>query len=413
MVKKPEVLAIIPARGGSKGIPRKNINLFAGFPLISYSIAAGLQAECVTRVIVSTDDKEIADVARQYGAETPFLRPAELAQDNTTDLPVFQHTLRWLEQNEGYKPDLVIQLRPTSPIRPRRCIDEAVALLQSNPGADSVRGVVPSGQNPYKMWRIKGIDEPMTPLLTLEGVSEPFNAPRQALPPTYWQTGHIDVIRPRVILEENSMSGRKILPYRIDPRFTVDIDTPFDWLRYEWLVRNADLDMVDPASKRRKLPEKISLVAMDFDGVLTDNLVYVDQDGSERVASSRGDSMGIRLVRECTPVKFVVISTETNPVVTARCKKIDLEVYQGVNDKPTVLRQLLRERNIPADEVVFIGNDVNDLGCFDVAACAVTPVDAEPEVKRRADLVLNRKGGKGAVREFCDLLLQKVVKNQG
>ncbi len=409
MVKRPEVLAIIPARGGSKGIPRKNINLFAGYPLISYSIAAGLQAESVTRVIVSTDDDEIAAVARQWGAETPFMRPAELAQDQTTDLPVFQHALRWLKDNEGYSPDLVIQLRPTSPIRPRNCIDEAVALLQRNPGADSVRGVVPSGQNPYKMWRLQATDKPMAPLLSLESVSEPFNAPRQALPPTYWQTGHIDVIRPGVILEENSMSGRNILPYLIDPRYTVDIDTPFDWLRYEWLVRNGNLEFADPASKRRKLPARVSLVAMDFDGVLTDNLVHVHQDGFELVASSRGDSMGIRLVRESLPVQFVVISTETNPVVTVRCRKINLEVFQGINDKATVLKNLLQEKNIPAEEVVFIGNDVNDLGCFDITGYAVTPVDAEPEVKRRADLVLTRPGGKGAVREFCDLLLQNAA----
>lgn len=412
MVNKPEVLALIPARGGSKGIPRKNINLFAGYPLISYSIAAGAQAQSVTRVIVSTDDEEIAAVARQWGAETPFLRPAELAQDSTTDLPVFQHALHWLKDHEGYTPDLVIQLRPTSPIRPRRCIDEAVALLQANPAADSVRGVVPSGQNPYKMWRLHGSSEPMTPLLHLDGIAEPFNAPRQTLPPTYWQTGHIDVIRPRVILEGNSMSGGTILPYIIDSRYTVDIDTPFDWLRYEWLVRNADLEMVDPASRRRRFPTKITLVAMDFDGVLTNNLVYVNQDGSEHVASSRGDSMGIRLVRESLPIEFVVISTETNPVVSARCRKLNLEVYQGINDKPAVLKQLLRERNIPADEVIFIGNDVNDIGCFDITGYAVTPADAEPEVKRRADLVLTRYGGKGAVREFCELILQNKVNNQ-
>lgn len=178
MVKKTEVLALIPARGGSKGIPRKNINLFAGYPLICYSIAAGLQAESVTRVIVSTDDAEIAGVARDWGAETPFLRPAELAQDQTTDLPVFQHALQWLKENEGYSPDLVIQLRPTSPIRPRHCVDKAVALMQQHPEADSVRGVVPSGQNPYKMWRMNEKDDSMTPLMSLEGVAEPFNAPR-------------------------------------------------------------------------------------------------------------------------------------------------------------------------------------------------------------------------------------------
>ncbi len=410
MVKRTEVLAVIPARGGSKGIPRKNIKLFAGYPLISYSIAAALQSQSVTRVIVSTDDEEIAAVARQFGAETPFIRPPELAQDQTTDLPVFEHALKWLKDNENYSPDLVIQLRPTSPIRPRQCVDEAVALLQKHPEADSVRGVVPSGQNPYKMWRLTGKDQPMTPLLELEDLAEPFNSPRQALPPTYWQTGHIDVIRPSVILEQASMSGKVILPYLIDARYTVDIDTPFDWQRYEWLVRNGDLDMVDPASRRRHFPSKISLVAMDFDGVLTDNIVYVDENGVEKVATSRGDSMGIRLVREALPIEFIVISTEVNPVVTARCKKLKLEVYQGIKDKPAVLRNVMQQKGISAEEIVFIGNDVNDLGCLDMAGYAVVPADAEPEVIRSADLVLNRKGGRGAVREFCDMLLQKFGK---
>jgi N-acylneuraminate cytidylyltransferase len=407
VVKKPEVLAVIPARVGSKGIPRKNLKLFAGYPLISYSIAAALQSNSVTRVIVSTDDEEIAAVARQFGAETPFLRPADLAQDQTTDLPVFEHALRWLKENEGYEPDLVIQLRPTSPIRPRGCVDEAVALLQQHPEADSVRGVVPSGQNPYKMWRLAGAGQPMTPLLELQGVAEPFNAPRQELPATYWQTGHIDVIRPRVILEQGSMSGSVILPYRIDARYTVDIDTPFDWQRYEWLVRYGDLEMVDPASRRRHFPARVSLVVMDFDGVLTDNLVYVDENGLEKVATSRGDSMGIRLVREALPIEFMVISTEVNPVVSARCNKLKLEVHQGITDKAAVLRDIMQQKGLPAEEVVFIGNDVNDLGCLQLAGYAVVPADAEPEVKRHADLVLTRKGGRGAMREFCDTLLDK------
>jgi N-acylneuraminate cytidylyltransferase len=113
MVERPEVLAIIPARGGSKGIPSKNIREFAGFPLIVYSIAAGRQAKTVTRVVVSTDSEEIAAVSRQYGAETPFMRPLEFAQDNTLYLPVFRHALNWLAQHENYHPDVVVQLRPT------------------------------------------------------------------------------------------------------------------------------------------------------------------------------------------------------------------------------------------------------------------------------------------------------------
>jgi len=149
-----ETLALIPARGGSKGIPRKNIRDFAGYPLIAWSIAAAKQSESVTRVIASTDDEGIAAVARQFGAETPFLRPAAFAQDNTTDLPVFEHALEWLADHEGYQPDVVVQLRPTSPIRPRGLVDQAIEILLAHPDADSVRGVVPAGQNPHKMWRL-------------------------------------------------------------------------------------------------------------------------------------------------------------------------------------------------------------------------------------------------------------------
>src|ERR1051325_3787925 len=160
-----EVLALITARGGSKGIPRKNIRSFAGYPLIAWSIAAAKQSSCVTRLIASTDDPEIAAVAREYGAETPFLRPAELAQDNTTDLPVFEHALQWLEENESYQPEIVMQLRPTSPIRPKTCVDKSAEILMKHEDADCVRGVVPAGQNPHKMWRFAGEDQPIKPLL--------------------------------------------------------------------------------------------------------------------------------------------------------------------------------------------------------------------------------------------------------
>jgi YrbI family 3-deoxy-D-manno-octulosonate 8-phosphate phosphatase len=408
MVTKPEILALIPARGGSKGIPRKNIRSFAGFPLISYSITAALQSNSVTRTILSTDDEEIAAVARQWGAEVPFMRPAELAQDGTTDLPVFQHALKWLAENENYHPDVVLQLRPTSPIRPVGSVDESVALLLDHPDVDSVRGVVPSGQNPFKMWKISDSDGSLQPILELEHMTEPYNAPRQELPSTFWQTGHIDVIRSETILKKDSMSGDKILPFLIDPAYTVDIDTVFDWKRYEWQVLWGELKIVDPANKRRSFPQKISLVVMDFDGVLSDNRVWVDQDGEEMVAAYRGDSMGINQVRSSSKIDFLVISTETNPVVSARCKKMKVDVHQGIKNKAQVLQEVIAARGCSVEEVVFIGNDVNDLGCFDVAGYSVAPADAEKMVARRADLILSRNGGHGAVREFCNLVLDSI-----
>jgi YrbI family 3-deoxy-D-manno-octulosonate 8-phosphate phosphatase len=402
------ILALIPGRGGSKGIPRKNIKDFAGYPLIAWSIAAGLQAHTVNRVIVSTDNEEIASVSRAWGAETPFMRPAELAQDRTTDLPVFEHALKWLEDIEGYKPDIVIQLRPTSPIRPKDCVDSAVKILTEHAEADCVRGVVTSGQNPYKMWRFNGYDKPMNPLLEVEGIAEPYNAPRQILPPTYWQTGHIDVIRTSTISRKHSLTGNTIYPLVIDPRYTVDIDTLSDWAKYEALVYHGGLDMVTPENKsRRGMPKKIELIVCDFDGVITDNKVWTDQDGKETVAAYRSDSIRMRELRE-RGMDVMILSSEPNPVVQARAKKMGVEAIQGVGlqDKGRVMREILAQKNIPAENVIYIGNDLNDLPCFEVAGWSVAVADAYPEVIRAADYVLTKAGGHGALRELCDLILK-------
>ncbi len=404
--KRPEVLAIIPARGNSKSIPRKNIKEFAGYPLIAYSIAAALQAKTVTRVLVSTDNEEIADVARKFGAEVPFLRPAEFAQDQTADLPVFEHALTWLKAHEGFEPDVVIQLRPTSPIRPRDCIDSAVSILLNHPDADCVRGVVLAGQNPYKMWHIQP-DGILKPILTVTGVQEAYNAPRQELPSVYWQTGHIDAIRPATILKKKSMTGDVIYPLIIDPSYTVDIDTMTDWRNGEQLVMEGSLEMVLPSNEKRTFPEKISLILMDFDGVMTDDRVWVDENGREMVAAYRGDGMGISLVQQELGIEIIVVSKEKNPVVARRCEKLHLAYYQGIDNKTTVIDAILAERKLDKKEVVYIGNDINDLECFEKVGFRVAPADAYEVIKRAADLILNKSGGMGAVREFCDLVITK------
>ncbi len=402
-----EVLALIPARGGSKGIPRKNIRNFAGYPLIAWSIAAAQRAACAPRVVVSTDDAEIAAIARQFGAETPFLRPAELARDQTTDLPVFQHALTWLAEQEGYRPQVVVQLRPTSPLRPPGLIDEAVRILLSHPEADSVRGVVPSGQNPFKMWRFETPDRPMRPLLTLEGVKEPYNAPRQSLPPTYWQTGHIDAMRPATILEKGSMTGALVYPLVIEARYALDLDNLYDWARAEWLTTFGGLELVWPGRPRRPMPATVRLIVSDFDGVITDNRVWTDEDGREMVAAVRSDSMRVRDLRE-RGIELVILSSEPNAVVQARAEKMGVRAIHGIDirSKGEALKQLLAERGIDPSQVVYIGNDLNDLPCFEIVGWAVAVADAYPEVLRAADYVLSRRGGQGAVREVCELVLR-------
>jgi N-acylneuraminate cytidylyltransferase len=237
-----EILAIIPARGGSKSIPRKNIIDFAGH---AYSIAAGLAAESISRVIVSTDDAEIAEISRRFGAETPFIRPDEFSQDSTPDLPVFVHALSWLEKNESYTPDIVVQLRPTSPFRRIQHIDAAVYRLIERPDADAVRTICIPFQNPFKMWRI-GIDGFMKPIGIELGISnEPYNQPRQSLPDVYWQTGYVDAAWADTIITKKSMTGDQILPLIIDSSEWIDIDSPDDWIRSERLLLNGEITLED------------------------------------------------------------------------------------------------------------------------------------------------------------------------
>ncbi|MBX2894301.1 MAG: acylneuraminate cytidylyltransferase family protein [Cyclobacteriaceae bacterium] len=218
-----EVLAVIPARGGSKGLVKKNTLPLAGHPLIAYSIQAAHDAKLVTRTIVNTDAEYIATAASEYNAEIPFMRPVELAGDFTTDLEVFIHALQWLKANENYIPDYVVQLRPTSPVRPIGIVDACIKRLMES-DADSIRVVTKAPVTPYKMWRIENEHEAMIPLLELPGVHEPFNQPRQKLPEVFWQIGCLDVIRTSVISEQHSMSGKRILPYIVPYQFAVDID---------------------------------------------------------------------------------------------------------------------------------------------------------------------------------------------
>jgi CMP-N-acetylneuraminic acid synthetase len=239
MNSHPEVLALIPARGGSKSIPRKNIMPFAGHPLIAYSIAAARSARTITRVIVSTDDAEIARIAAHYGAEVPFVRPDEFAQDETPDLPVFQHALTWLQEREGYRPEIVVHLRPTSPLRRTWHIDQAVLNLLDRPDADAIRTVCIPFQNPFKMWQIcpEGF---MSPLVKTDH-PEAYNLPRQSLPEVYWQTGYVDAAWTKTILVKNSMTGEYILPLIIQPEEWIDIDSPDDFRRAERLLEMQEI----------------------------------------------------------------------------------------------------------------------------------------------------------------------------
>ncbi|MBY8829928.1 acylneuraminate cytidylyltransferase family protein [Hephaestia mangrovi] len=222
-----EVLALVPARAGSKGLPGKNVRLLGGHPLIAWSVLAARSSSAVTRVICTTDSSEIAAVARTYGAETPFLRPAQIAGDDATDFMVFDHALKWLKENENYRPDIVVQLRPTTPFRGVGWISEAIARMVADSDISCIRTVTVAEKTPYKMWRLTP-GNILKPLLEMSGIAEPFNMPRQALPEVYWHTGQLDVIRVNTILS-GSMTGRRIIGFSVASESAVDIDTIDDF----------------------------------------------------------------------------------------------------------------------------------------------------------------------------------------
>ncbi len=232
--KKPEVLAVILARGGSKSIPKKSIAPCAGKPLMYYTIEAAKHAKTITRLIISTDDEEMAEVARSYGVEVPFMRPKELAQDTTPDLPVFEHVLSELKARENYVPDVVVHLRPTTPLKKAEDIDKGVELLLSRPDAQSVRSTCEPLHTPFKMYTLdeeSGFLQPLLPKVfpdVFEKYPEAYNMPRQLLPKVWRHSGYVDVIRPEVITELHSMSGSKILPLPFEKWRDIDIDSPFE-----------------------------------------------------------------------------------------------------------------------------------------------------------------------------------------
>lgn len=220
-------------RGGSKGLPGKNVRPLGGHPLIAWAVAAGCCASGVDRVLCSTDDDAIAAASAAAGAEVPFRRPAEFATGSATDLDVFAHAIAWLAAHERRLPEFFVQLRPTQPFRDPAWIDAALGRMRANPAITCIRTVAPAPHTPYKMWRADAAMR-LTPLLSLPGVAEPFNMPRQSLPVVHWHTGQLDVIRTDTLLA-GSMTGDHIEGLEVPIDSAADIDTLIDFRLAELL----------------------------------------------------------------------------------------------------------------------------------------------------------------------------------
>ncbi len=250
--KQPTVVALIPARSGSKRVPDKNVKPLAGHPLLAYSIAAALASGVFARVLVSTDSEHYADIARHYGAEVPFLRPEAYAGDTSPDIQWLEYTLRRLQDQDRHY-DCFSILRPTSPFRRASTIRRAWRQFLAEEGVDSLRAVELCAQHPCKMWVVRG--RRMTPLLPLGPEDTPWHSQQyQALPRVYVQNASLEIAWSRVVLEEGSISGQVLMPFFTEGFEGFDLNRPYDWRLAEELVRSGRAAL--PRIQGAPYPEK-------------------------------------------------------------------------------------------------------------------------------------------------------------
>ncbi|MEV5316439.1 N-acylneuraminate cytidylyltransferase [Streptomyces sp. NPDC052687] len=386
------VLAVIPARGGSKGVPAKNLAPVGGVPLVARAVRECRAARLVTDVVVSTDDQAIAEAARAAGAEV-VLRPAAIAGDTATSEAAVLHALDAHEALHGSPVDVVLLVQCTSPFLTREDVDGVAAAVAEN-GADTAVTVAPFHGF---VWRDGDTQEDGG-----HGVNhdKAYRPRRQDRPQDLLETGAAYAMdAPGFREHRHRFFGRTEL-VRTDPARVLEIDDPHDLARARALAPLFDAD------RPGALPTAgdIDAVVLDFDGTQTDDRVLIDSDGREFVSVHRGDGLGIAALRKAG-LKLLILSTEQNPVVAARARKLRLPVLHGIDRKDLALKQWCEEQGIAPERVLYVGNDVNDLGCFALVGWPVAVASAHDVVRGAARAVTALPGGDGAIREIAGWIL--------
>jgi N-acylneuraminate cytidylyltransferase len=300
------------------------------------------------------------------------------------------HTLDTLRERDGYDPGLVVFLQATSPLRRGADIDRAIETLERE-GADSLFSACPMHgfvwrHDPDGSWKSFSYDYRN-------------RQRRQDAPEDVVENGNIYIFRPSILRSTGNRLGGRVAVYRMNYTDSLQVDEP------------GDIEMISrimPAPEPEVLGERlrsVRLLVLDCDGVLTDNRVSVSDDGRESVSFSRADGFGLARLKEAG-VNIAVLSKETSPVVSARCRKLNIPCIQGCDDKLPRLRELAQEAGYGASEVAYVGNDLNDLECLQWVGFPIAVADAVHEVKHAATIVTQRDGGQDAVREVCDLILR-------
>ncbi|MFB8211536.1 cytidylyltransferase domain-containing protein [Streptomyces sp. NPDC056010] len=396
-MNRPTVLAVIPARGGSKGVPAKNLARVGGVPLVARAVNACLASGEVTDVVVTTDAPAVAEAARAaaeaLGESTRLhcvQRPEEIAGDTATSEAAVLHALDAYEALRGRTADVVLLVQCTSPFVTREDID-GVAAAVAREGADTAVTVAPFHGF---LWRDGTAVEDHNYGVNHDKRVRPR---RQDRPEDLLETGAayaMDAAGFRT--HRHRFFGHTAL-VRTDPARVLEIDDPHDLARARALA-----PLLDPAP----LPtlDDIDAVVLDFDGTQTDDRVLVDSDGRETVAVHRGDGLGIAALRKAG-VPLLILSTEQNPVVAARAHKLRVPVLHGIDRKDLALKQWCDEQSLAPERVMYVGNDVNDLPCFALAGWPVAVASAHDSVRAAARAVTTTPGGSGAIREIAAWLL--------
>lgn len=381
---RPRVVAVIPARGGSKGVPGKNLRLVGGLPLVVRAVRAALAARRVEAVIVSTDDPLIAAAARDAGAVV-VERPAEIAGDTASSESAVLHAL------EVAAPDaqIVLLAQCTSPFLTADDLD-AVAGPVADDLADSAFTAAPSHGF---LWRPDG-----------SGINhDPRGRQRrQDRPAELLETGAAYAVRVDALRAHGHRFSGRVLPVPVDPARTLEIDEPADLERAQLLA---------PLFDRAELHARdLDAVVLDFDGTLTDDRVSIDQDGRESVSVHRGDGLGVTALRRAG-LDVLILSTERNPVVAARARKLGVPALHGIDDKGSALLRWCAENGHPLERVAYVGNDVNDLPCLELVGWPIAVADAHYSVRARARIVTAAPGGHGAIREVASRVLGEDIRD--
>ncbi|MGW8950009.1 cytidylyltransferase domain-containing protein [Streptomyces sp. NPDC055709] len=398
------VLAVIPARGGSKGVPGKNLATVGGVPLVARAVRACAQARLVTDVMVSTDDHAIAEVARAAGG-TVVERPPAIAGDTATSESAVLHAMDAYEAIHGRPVDVVLLVQCTSPFITRDDIDGVTSAVV-NDGADTAVTVAPFHAF---VWRRTPAPVPATvpasplppeaPAEDGQGVNhdKAYRPRRQDRPEDFVETGAAYAMDAEGFRTHGHRFFGRTALVETDPARVLEIDDPHDLARARALA-----PLLDPTS----LPtsEDVDAVVLDFDGTQTDDRVLVDADGRELVAVHRGDGLGIAALRRAG-LKLLILSTEQNPVVAARARKLAIPVLHGIDRKDIALKQWCEENAVAPERVLYAGNDVNDLPCFGLVGWPVAVASAHDSVRAAARAVTATPGGAGAIREIATWLL--------